>query len=83
MLEQHRKNKHKVAVVGAGVAGCAVAGSLADHGIDFVVFDRHGGPGGLWADNYPNAAGTCAALRCAACVRAWDGSNGAPVDRSR
>jgi hypothetical protein len=54
MVEQ----RHRVAVVGAGVAGCAMAGALKDHGIDFVVFDKHPGPGGLWADNYPNAAGT-------------------------
>lgn len=51
------KPKHKVAIIGAGVAGCATAGALQDYGIDFEVFDMNGGPGGLWADNYPGASG--------------------------
>lgn len=54
MVEQ----KHKVAVIGAGVAGCAMAGALQDYGVEFVVFDKNPGPGGLWANNYPGAAGT-------------------------
>ena len=50
--------KKKVAVIGAGVAGCAVAGALMDYGIDdFVVFDSNSKPGGLWAENYPGATG--------------------------
>ncbi|CAB9510754.1 monooxygenase [N-oxide-forming] 2 [Seminavis robusta] len=44
-----------VVIIGAGVAGCAAAGALQDYGIDFVVFDKHSRPGGLWADNYPGA----------------------------
>ncbi|KAG7374112.1 monooxygenase [Nitzschia inconspicua] len=48
--------KHKVAVIGAGVAGCAMAGALQDYGIEFEVFDRNDGAGGLWADNYPGAS---------------------------
>ena len=51
------KKKQKVAIIGAGVAGCAAAGALQDYGIDFVVYDKNAHPGGLWADNYPNAKG--------------------------
>ena len=51
--------KQKIAIIGAGVAGCATAGALQDYGIDFEVFDTNTGPGGLWADNYPGASGTC------------------------
>lgn len=47
----------KVAIIGAGVAGCAAAGALCDHGIDFVVYDKEARPGGLWANNYPDAKG--------------------------
>jgi cation diffusion facilitator CzcD-associated flavoprotein CzcO len=54
---KEQKKQHKVAIVGAGVAGCAMAGALQDHGIKFVVFDKNDGPGGLWADNYPGASG--------------------------
>lgn len=46
-----------VAIIGAGVAGCAAAGALSDYGIDFVVFDNADRPGGLWVDNYPGAGG--------------------------
>ena len=47
-----------IAIIGAGVAGVAMAGALMDHGIeDFVVFDKNSRPGGLWADNYPGAKG--------------------------
>ena len=49
--------KQKIAIIGAGVAGCAVAAALHDHGIDFRVFDRNEKAGGLWADNYPGAKG--------------------------
>ena len=49
--------KGKVAIVGAGVAGCAVAAAFRDYGIDFVVFDSKPKAGGLWADNYPGAKG--------------------------
>jgi len=54
------KNENKrVAIIGAGVAGCAVAGALQDYGIeDFIVYDKNARPGGLWADNYPGAKGT-------------------------
>jgi hypothetical protein len=47
----------KIAIIGAGVAGCAMAGALQDHGIDFVVYDSNSRAGGLWADNYPGAKG--------------------------
>ena len=52
-----KDKKQRVAVIGAGVAGCAAAGALRDYGIDFVVFEKNSGPGGLWADNYPGAKG--------------------------
>lgn len=51
------EQQHRVAIIGAGVAGCAMAGALRDYGIDFVVYDKNCGPGGLWADNYPGATG--------------------------
>lgn len=49
------KPQQTVAIIGAGVAGCAAAGALHDYGIDFVVFDKNDRAGGLWADNYPGA----------------------------
>lgn len=49
--------EQKVCVIGAGVAGCAAAGALKDHGIDFVVYDKNERPGGLWVDNYPGVRG--------------------------
>ena len=49
--------KLRVAIIGAGVAGCATAGALQDYGIDFVVYDKNSKAGGLWADNYPGASG--------------------------
>lgn len=54
-LPYDQKKKHHVAIIGAGVAGCAAAGALHDYGIDFVVFDKNDRAGGLWADNYPGA----------------------------
>ena len=51
------KKKGKVAIIGAGVAGCAMAAALRDYRIDFVVYDKNSKPGGLWADNYPGAKG--------------------------
>ena len=57
MIPIKKKKKQKVAIIGAGVAGCATAGALHDYGIDFVVFDKNERAGGLWADNYPGAKG--------------------------
>ena len=54
----NEERPQKVAIIGAGVAGCAAAGALKDYGIDFVVYDKNARPGGLWADNYPGAKGT-------------------------
>lgn len=54
-----RKKEKKVAIVGAGVAGCAMAAALRDYGIDFVVYEKNSRVGGLWADNYPGAKGKC------------------------
>jgi NADPH-dependent 2,4-dienoyl-CoA reductase/sulfur reductase-like enzyme len=51
------KKADRVAIVGAGVAGCAMAAALRDQRIDFVVYDKNSKAGGLWADNYPGAKG--------------------------
>ena len=55
--QQAREFCRRVAIIGAGVAGCAAAGALQDYGIDFVVYDKEARPGGLWSDNYPDAKG--------------------------
>ena len=56
--EKRHQQQRPIAIIGAGVAGVAMAGALMDHGIeDFVVFDKNSRPGGLWADNYPGAKG--------------------------
>jgi cation diffusion facilitator CzcD-associated flavoprotein CzcO len=52
-------NELRVAIIGAGVAGCAAAAALQDYGINFVVYEKQEGAGGLWAHNYPGASGTC------------------------
>ena len=53
-----KKPEKPIAIIGAGVAGVAMAGALMDHNItDFVVFEKNAGPGGLWYDNYPGAKG--------------------------
>ena len=41
----------RVAIVGAGVSGIAMAYELHRSGIDFTVFERSAGPGGTWFDN--------------------------------
>ena len=56
------KTEKRVAIIGAGVAGCAMAAALQDQGIDFVVYDKHSKVGGLWAENYPGARGASSAL---------------------
>jgi len=48
-----KPQKDRVAIIGAGVAGCAMAAALRDYSIDFVVYDKHAKAGGLWAENYP------------------------------
>ena len=59
-MEQPNSTQQRVAIIGAGVAGCAVAGALQDYGIDFRVYEMNDKPGGLWVDNYPGASGMCA-----------------------
>jgi dimethylaniline monooxygenase (N-oxide forming) len=44
----------RVGIVGAGVAGLAVAKTLVAEGIDCVVFERGARLGGVWADGYVN-----------------------------
>ncbi|MFN6127827.1 MAG: FAD-dependent oxidoreductase [Planctomycetota bacterium] len=39
----------RVAVIGAGIAGCMCARTLADHGVDVVVFEKSRGPSGRCA----------------------------------
>ena len=66
----NEERPQKVAIIGAGVAGCAAGGALKDYGIDFVVYDKNARPGGLWADNYPGAKGTYVHIyQCAVCSR--------------
>src|SRR3954447_22348857 len=49
--------KPKVAVIGAGPGGVAMAIQLAVGGYDFTIFDRADGFGGTWRKNtYPGAA---------------------------
>src|SRR3954452_7534970 len=49
--------KPKVAVIGAGPGGVAMAIQLAVGGYDFTIFDRADGFGGTWRNNtYPGAA---------------------------
>ena len=47
--------QHRVAIVGAGVAGVASARSLQVRGIEFEVFEQREAIGGLWTEAYPNA----------------------------
>jgi 4-hydroxyacetophenone monooxygenase len=48
----------RIAVIGAGVAGVATATALHAAGLEFVVYERQDGVGGLWFQNYPGASGT-------------------------
>src|SRR5262245_55844381 len=52
------KDRIRVAVLGAGFGGIAVAHALAAVGIDdVVIFEREAGVGGTWrVNNYPGAA---------------------------
>ena len=46
------RNHFRVAIVGSGFAGLAMARALKREGIDdFVVFERAGDLGGVWRDN--------------------------------
>ena len=51
-------DRHRVAIVGAGVGGLALAIGLREDGVeDFVVLERSDGVGGTWRQNtYPGAA---------------------------
>jgi cyclohexanone monooxygenase len=49
--------KQRVAIIGAGAGGIAMAIQLADGGYDFTIFDRADGFGGTWRHNtFPGAA---------------------------
>jgi cation diffusion facilitator CzcD-associated flavoprotein CzcO len=54
---KYGKTGPRVAVIGAGFGGIAAAVKLAEAGImNFTVYERSGGPGGVWWDNrYPGA----------------------------
>ena len=55
---QPEEKPQRVAIIGAGVAGCAMAGALKDSGLHhFTVFEAKSRPGGLWVGNYPGAKG--------------------------
>ena len=56
LRKKPKEPRQKVAIVGAGVAGVAMAGALQDYRIDFEVYDQNEGPGGLWTSNYPGAS---------------------------
>jgi cation diffusion facilitator CzcD-associated flavoprotein CzcO len=59
MSEHHdHHDHHRVAIVGAGIGGLALAMGLIEDGIDdFVVLERSDGVGGTWRHNtYPGAA---------------------------
>ena len=51
-------SKPRVAIVGAGLAGVAMAAALKNYEIDFVVLEAQSGWGGLWRQAYPQASGT-------------------------
>ena len=53
--------RRRVAIVGAGIGGLALAIGLLDDGIDdFVVLERSDGIGGTWRHNtYPGRPATC------------------------
>lgn len=47
----------KLAIIGAGMAGIALALAAADAGINYEIFDRHGDVGGTWLTTvYPGIA---------------------------
>ena len=46
-----------IAIIGAGVAGCAAARSLLDHGLPVTVFEKARGPGGRTATRRESGAG--------------------------
>jgi cation diffusion facilitator CzcD-associated flavoprotein CzcO len=61
------KVEGRIAVIGAGVAGVATATALNAAGLDFVVYERNPGVGGLWFQNYPGASGTLLARSAQLC----------------
>lgn len=48
-------NSKAVCVVGGGPSGMALARSLMHRGLTFDVFERHGGPGGIWDQTNPGS----------------------------
>ena len=48
----------RIAIIGAGVAGIAMASALQNASYsNFIVYDQQSNMGGLWLQNYPNIAG--------------------------
>ena len=45
-------NNRTVAILGAGVAGLAVAKTLRQHGFDVTIYEARAQAGGVWANNY-------------------------------
>jgi cation diffusion facilitator CzcD-associated flavoprotein CzcO len=55
-----KNNVGRICVIGAGVAGVAMATALEAYGlVDYVVYEKQQGLGGLWYSSYPGAAGMC------------------------
>jgi cation diffusion facilitator CzcD-associated flavoprotein CzcO len=51
---EERANAPRVAIVGAGVSGIAVARALRNADIEFTIFEKASEAGGTWRDNvYP------------------------------
>jgi cation diffusion facilitator CzcD-associated flavoprotein CzcO len=55
-----------VCVVGAGPAGLAMARALKRMGLQFDVFERHAGVGGIW--NQAHAGSTRSRSRISSCI---------------
>lgn len=70
-MGRRTKVEGRILVLGAGVAGVATATALHVAGLDFVVYERRAGMGGVWFQNYPGASGTvcvgCVLCACCCC----------------
>jgi cation diffusion facilitator CzcD-associated flavoprotein CzcO len=59
-----RRVQGRIAVIGAGVAGVATASALKACQLEFVVYDKRPGVGGVWFQNYPGASGRYHCSHC-------------------
>jgi cation diffusion facilitator CzcD-associated flavoprotein CzcO len=53
---ESEKTPSRYCVIGAGASGLAVAKNFNEQGVDFDVFERHSGVGGLWGYGRPHSA---------------------------